>query len=125
MTGSVKVGTKNRISSTAARTAESCTVITANQGVRGGRSIELKQTVDAAVSSCPQVRNVLVAMRTGTPVQLRDKDVAMEEVRDQRGVWAGPAWGSDPPGLTYESSISFIFRLSLSFNSLMCCLLMQ
>lgn len=122
MTGFVKVGTKNRISSTAARTAESCTVITANQGVRGGRSIELKQTVDAAVSSCPQVRNVLVAMRTETPVQLRDKDVAMEEVRDQRGVWAGPAGRS---GLTYERSISSIFRLSLSFNSLMCCLLIK
>lgn len=90
MTVSVQGQTKNTISSTATRTAQSCTVITANQGVRGGRSIELKRTVDAAVSSCPQVRNVLVAMRTEAPVQLRDKDVAMEEVRDQRGVWAGP-----------------------------------
>lgn len=80
-------GTKHRISSTA---AESCTVITANQGVRGGRSIELKQTVDAAVSSCPQVRNVLVAMRTAAPVQLGDKDVAMEEVCGRGLLGSGP-----------------------------------
>lgn len=60
--------------------AGSRTVITANQGVRGGRVLELKQTVDAAVSSCPQVKDVLVTMRTETPVQLRDRDLLMEEV---------------------------------------------
>lgn len=54
--------------------------------MRGGRLIELKKTVDAAVSSCPQVRNVLVAMRTENPVEFTHKDVDMEEVRDQRGL---------------------------------------
>lgn len=70
-------------------TAQSCTVITANQGVRGGRLVELKQTVDEAVSSCPGVRNVLVSRRTENPLELRDKDVDMEEVRGQRGVPGG------------------------------------
>lgn len=50
--------------------------------MRGGRVLELKQTVDAAVSGCPQVKDVLVAMRTETPVQLKDKDLFMEEVKD-------------------------------------------
>lgn len=54
-----------------------------NQGVRGGKVIELKKTVDEAVSSCPMVRQVFVAMRTEKPVELTARDVAMEEVRDQ------------------------------------------
>lgn len=63
--------------------AQSSTVITVNQGIRGGKVIELKKTVDEAVSSCPMVRQVFVAMRTEKPVKLTAKDVAMEEVRDQ------------------------------------------
>uniref|UniRef100_G3P852 acetate--CoA ligase n=1 Tax=Gasterosteus aculeatus aculeatus TaxID=481459 RepID=G3P852_GASAC len=42
------------------RDAQSSTVITANQGVRGGKVTELKKTVDAAVQSCPAVRQVFV-----------------------------------------------------------------
>lgn len=63
--------------------AQSSTVITVNQGVRGGKVIELKKTVDEAVSSCPMVQQVFVAMRTEKPVELTARDVAMEEVRDQ------------------------------------------
>lgn len=63
--------------------AQSSIVITVNQGVRGGKVIELKKTVDEAVSSCPMVQQVFVAMRTEKPVELTARDVAMEEVRDQ------------------------------------------
>ncbi|XP_068610145.1 acetyl-coenzyme A synthetase 2-like, mitochondrial [Brachionichthys hirsutus] len=61
------------------RDAQSSTVVTANQGVRGGKVTELKKTVDAAVRSCPSVQQVLVAMRTDNPVAMTAKDVAVEE----------------------------------------------
>ncbi|XP_076024142.1 acetyl-coenzyme A synthetase 2-like, mitochondrial [Genypterus blacodes] len=61
------------------RDAQSSTVITVNQGVRGGKVIELKKTVDTAVQSCPSVQQVLVAMRTENPVVMTARDVAMEE----------------------------------------------
>lgn len=55
-----------------------------NQGVRGGKVIELKKTVDTAVQSCPTVQQVFVAMRTENPVAMTARDVAMEEVREQK-----------------------------------------
>uniref|UniRef100_A0A3P8W1C7 acetate--CoA ligase n=1 Tax=Cynoglossus semilaevis TaxID=244447 RepID=A0A3P8W1C7_CYNSE len=61
------------------RDAQSTVVITVNQGVRGGRVIELKKTVDTAVQSCPTVKQVFVAMRTENPVIMTDRDVPMEE----------------------------------------------
>lgn len=61
------------------RDANSSTVITVNQGVRGGKVIDLKKTVDAAVDTCPNVGQVFVAMRTENPVVMKERDVAMEE----------------------------------------------
>lgn len=61
--------------------AQCSTVITVNQGVRGGKVSELKKTVDTAVQSCPTVQQVFVAMRTENPLAMTAKDVAMEEVR--------------------------------------------
>ncbi|XP_068590571.1 acetyl-coenzyme A synthetase 2-like, mitochondrial [Cebidichthys violaceus] len=55
-------------------------VVTFNQGVRGGRVIDLKATVDAAVKSCPTVRHVFVAQRTENPVVMGQLDVPLEEV---------------------------------------------
>ncbi|HEY4545993.1 MAG TPA: acetate--CoA ligase [Pedomonas sp.] len=43
-------------------------VITADEGLRGGKTIPLKANVDKALEHCPQVRNVLVVRRTGGPV---------------------------------------------------------
>ena len=40
-------------------------VITADEGVRGGRKIPLKANTDAALKRCPDVRQVLVVRRTG------------------------------------------------------------
>lgn len=44
---------------------ESKLVITADQGVRGGKTVALKENVDKAVAKCPTVQSVLVARHTG------------------------------------------------------------
>ncbi|NWU48144.1 ACS2L synthetase, partial [Dromas ardeola] len=54
-------------------------VITYNQGVRGGRIVELKTTVDEAVKNCPSIKHVFVAQRTDNKVQMGDCDIPLEE----------------------------------------------
>uniref|UniRef100_A0A8C3AFB3 Acetyl-coenzyme A synthetase n=1 Tax=Cyclopterus lumpus TaxID=8103 RepID=A0A8C3AFB3_CYCLU len=73
------------------RDAQSGTVITVNQGVRGGKVTELKKTVDTAVQSCPAVQQVFVAMRTENPVAMTARDVAMEEEMLKEDVVCEPA----------------------------------
>jgi acetyl-CoA synthetase len=43
-------------------------VITANEGLRGGKTAPLKQHVDTALHNCPNVRTVIVVKRTETRV---------------------------------------------------------
>ncbi|GLD59828.1 acetyl-coenzyme A synthetase 2-like, mitochondrial [Lates japonicus] len=73
------------------RDAQSSTIITVNQGIRGGKVTELKKTVDVAVQSCPTVRQVFVAMRTENPVVMTARDVAMEEEMLKENVVCEPA----------------------------------
>ncbi len=40
-------------------------VITADEGLRGGKTVPLKNNVDKALEHCPEVRHVLVVERTG------------------------------------------------------------
>lgn len=47
---------------------ESEFVITADQGVRGGKSIPLKANVDAALDRCPDVKAVLTIRHTGADI---------------------------------------------------------
>jgi acetyl-CoA synthetase len=42
-------------------------VITANEGLRGAKTIPLKEMVDLAIVDCPSVQHVLVVERTSTP----------------------------------------------------------
>ena len=44
---------------------DSTMVITADEGVRGGRPIPLKANTDAALKSCPDCKTVIVVKRTG------------------------------------------------------------
>ena len=44
------------------------TVITADEGVRGGRRVPLKRNTEAALASCPNVRTVVTVRRTGADV---------------------------------------------------------
>ena len=52
-------------------------VITADEGIRGGRTVPLKENVDIALSKCPNVHTTIVIQRTG-------EDIAWNENRD---VW--------------------------------------
>ena len=56
-------------------------MVTADEGVRGGKTIPLKATVDEAVEGCECVRRVMVATRTGANVPMvADRDLRLEEV---------------------------------------------
>ena len=44
------------------------TVITADQGIRGGKTVPLKINCDKAVAHCPNVKNVFVVKRTGADI---------------------------------------------------------
>ena len=50
-------------------------IITADEGVRGGKTIPLKANVDKALEKCPDVKSVIMVKRTG-------KDVPMKTGRD-------------------------------------------
>ena len=54
---------------------ESTIVITADEGVRGGKAIPLKANTDAALESCPDCTSCVVVKRTGG-------DISMVEGRD-------------------------------------------
>ncbi len=43
-------------------------VITADEGIRGGKAVPLKANTDKALESCPNVHTVLTVRRTGSPV---------------------------------------------------------
>jgi acetyl-CoA synthetase len=59
---------------------ESTVVITADEGVRGGRKIPLKANTDKALESCPGVHTVLVVKRTGGDIGWSDgRDVWYHE----------------------------------------------
>ncbi|MGE4616275.1 MAG: acetate--CoA ligase, partial [Gammaproteobacteria bacterium] len=45
--------------------SDCCAVITADEGLRGGRTVPLKANTDKALESCPGVKTVIVVKRTG------------------------------------------------------------
>ncbi|ROM52237.1 acetate--CoA ligase [Pseudomonas poae] len=63
--------------------ADCRTVITADEGVRGGKPIALKKNVDKALASCPNVSTVLVVQRTGAAVSWSaGRDLAYQQALD-------------------------------------------
>ncbi|WP_440690867.1 acetate--CoA ligase [Candidatus Pelagibacter sp. HIMB1782] len=55
---------------------ESEYIITADEGVRGGKTIPLKETTDEALESCPNVKKCIVVKRTGNSISWNyDRDV--------------------------------------------------
>lgn len=58
-------------------------IITADEGVRGGRPIPLKTNTDAALEKCPDVHTVLVVRRTGGSITWNsERDIWYHEAMD-------------------------------------------
>jgi acetyl-CoA synthetase len=56
-------------------------VITADEGIRGGKAVPLKSNTDRALESCPNVHSVVVVKRTGGDVQWHaQRDVWLHEI---------------------------------------------
>jgi acetyl-CoA synthetase len=72
--------------------AESAVVITADEGLRGGRKVPLKANVDIAADKAGCVKHVLVVKRTGG-------DIAWKPDRD---VWLGEAMAAASPDCPAE-----------------------
>ncbi|HCD50377.1 MAG TPA: acetate--CoA ligase [Alphaproteobacteria bacterium] len=47
---------------------DSSTIITADEGIRGGKSIPLKANTDAALDNCPMCKTCIVVRRTGNSI---------------------------------------------------------
>jgi acetyl-CoA synthetase len=62
------------------RDCESTVVVTADEGLRGGRKVPLKANTDKALESCPGVNSVFVVKRTGGDISWADgRDVWYHE----------------------------------------------
>ena len=56
-------------------------VITADEGVRGGKKIPLKSNVDQALIKCPNVKNTIVIKRTGSQIDWnKSRDLWYEDL---------------------------------------------
>ena len=59
---------------------DSRVIVTADEGLRGGRIVPLKQNVDLALTQCPDVTTVLVVKRTGAKVFMKPgRDFAYDD----------------------------------------------
>ena len=83
---------------------DSSVVITADEGVRGGRRIPLKANTDRALARCPNVATVLVVRRTGGAVEWREgRDVWWREAR------AAASDECDAPAMSAEAPLFILY----------------
>ena len=82
------------------------TVITADQGVRGGRTVPLKHNTETALADCPDVHTVVTVKRTGAEVPWVDgRDVWYHELTDGQPAVCEPEpmAAEDPLFILYTS----------------------
>lgn len=81
-------------------------VITADEGIRGGKKIPLKHNVDEALKNCPNVYKVIVVKRTGLTIAWQEKrDVWYHDLIKEMSADCAPEWmdASDPLFILYTS----------------------
>ena len=82
------------------------TLITADEGLRGGRPVPLKQNADMALENCPGVHTVLVVKRTGGDISWDDsRDIWYHEATSTASVKCEPTTmnAEDPLFILYTS----------------------
>ena len=82
------------------------TVITADEGVRGGRKVPLKANTDIALQKCPKVSTVLVVKRTGGEIDWHlSRDCWYHELKPDVGYICPPESmdAEDPLFILYTS----------------------
>jgi len=85
---------------------ESTVVITANEGVRGGKTIPLKANTDMAVADCPDVYTVITLRHTDSDTAMQaDRDIWWHDLVDKQPVDCPPEEMSaeDPLFILYTS----------------------
>jgi acetyl-CoA synthetase len=89
------------------RDAQAKVAITADGGWRGGHNLDLKGTVDKALSEgCPSIEAVVVLKRTHSPIAMqRDRDHWWHELIDGQSPQCDPEWvdAEHPLYLLYTS----------------------
>ena len=86
--------------------ADSRIVITADEGLRGGKKVPLKANVDKALEGCPDVKNTLVIKRTGGDISWNSsRDVWYEEASKEVAATCEvePMDAEDPLFILYTS----------------------
>ncbi len=88
--------------------AQSCVVVTADQGLRGGKPVPLKANVDEALKECPSVKNMIVVKRTGNQVAFdAARDLWWHELMADKDLplYCEPEWmdAEDPLFILYTS----------------------
>ena len=81
-------------------------VITADEGLRGGKIVPLKRNVDQALEQCPEVERVIVVRRTGAAVPMTPRrDVPYDEAAASVGddCPPEPMSAEDPLFILYTS----------------------
>jgi len=81
-------------------------VITADEGLRGGKKVPLKANVDKALEGCPDVKNTLVIKRTGSDISWdSSRDVWYEDVSKEVATTCEvePMDAEDPLFILYTS----------------------
>ncbi|MEZ5656010.1 MAG: acetate--CoA ligase [Sphingobium sp.] len=81
-------------------------VITADEGLRGGKRVPLKANVDTALEDCPGVKRVLVVRRTGGAITMKDgRDIWYHDAIAQASADcpAEPMNAEDPLFILYTS----------------------